>query len=76
MLALGFGLLLVALWVNRFYPGLVVAFVGILLNGIVILINDGYMPIWATSLEAAGLTAPTSPVPSMSSFRARPPTSS
>ena len=56
-LALGFGLLLVALWVNRLYPGLIVAFVGILLNGIVILINDGYMPIWATSLEAAGLTS-------------------
>ena len=56
MLALGFGLLLIALWANRLYPGLVVAFVGILLNGIVILINGGYMPIWATSLEAAGLT--------------------
>ena len=56
LLALGFGLLLIALWVNRLYPGLVVAFVGILLNGFVILINGGYMPIWATSLEAAGLT--------------------
>ena len=56
LLALGFGLLLIALWANRLYPGLVVAFVGILLNGFVILINGGYMPIWATSLEAAGLT--------------------
>ena len=56
LLALGFGLLLIALWANRLYPGLVMAFVGIALNGLVILINGGYMPIWATSLEAAGLT--------------------
>jgi hypothetical protein len=56
LLALGFGLLLVALWVNRGYPGLGLAFVGILLNSIVILVNGGYMPIWATSLTAAGLS--------------------
>ena len=56
LLALGFALLLVALWANRYYPGLSIAFVGVLLNGIVILVNGGYMPIWATSLEAAGLT--------------------
>ena len=55
LLATSFVLLLVGLWVNRFYPGLSVAFVGILLNGAVIIINGGYMPIWATSLEAAGL---------------------
>jgi MFS transporter, DHA3 family, macrolide efflux protein len=58
LLALGFGLLLIALWVNRFYPGLSIAFVGILLNGAVIVVNGGFMPIWATSLEAAGLTRP------------------
>ena len=56
LLAAGFGLLLIALWVNREYPGLSVAFVGILLNGIVIIVNGGHMPIWATSLAAAGLT--------------------
>jgi MFS family permease len=56
LLAAGFGLLLVGLWVNRGYPGLSVAFVGILLNGIVIVVNGGHMPIWVTSLEAAGLT--------------------
>ena len=58
LLAFGFVLLLVALWVNRFYPGLSIAFVGILLNGLVITVNGGHMPIWATSLEAAGLTPP------------------
>ena len=57
LLALGFGLLLIALWVNRYYPGLSVAFVGILLNGVVIVVNGGFMPVWATSLEAAGLTS-------------------
>ena len=56
LLGLGFALLLIALWVNRFYPGLSVAFVGVFLNGIVILVNGGYMPIWATSLQAAGLS--------------------
>ena len=56
LLAAGFLLLLIALWVNRFYPGLSVAFVGILLNGFVITLNGGHMPIWATSLEAAGLS--------------------
>jgi DHA3 family macrolide efflux protein-like MFS transporter len=56
LLAAGFGLLLIALWANRGYPGLSVAFVGILLNGTVILVNGGHMPIWATSLAAAGLT--------------------
>src|SRR5688572_32644265 len=58
LLATGFVLLLIGLWVNRYYPGLSVAFVGILLNGLVIVINGGHMPIWATSLAAAGLTPP------------------
>lgn len=57
LLATGFGLLLAALWVNRGYPGLGLAFVGILLNATVIVINGGYMPVWEPSLNAAGLTA-------------------
>lgn len=57
LLATGFGLLLAGLWVNRGYPGLSLAFVGILSNGVVIVANGGYMPIWQTSLEAVGLTA-------------------
>ena len=56
LLAAAFALLLVALWVNRTYPGLSLAFVGVLSNGIVILVNGGYMPIWGPSLTAAGLT--------------------
>ena len=51
-----FGLLLVALWANRGYPGMSLAFVGILSNAVVIVVNGGYMPIWEPSLIAAGLT--------------------
>jgi DHA3 family macrolide efflux protein-like MFS transporter len=56
LLTAGFALLLAGLWVNRSYPGLSLAFVGILLNALVIIVNGGYMPIWETSLEAAGFT--------------------
>ncbi len=55
LLAASFGFLLVGLWGNRSYPGLTLAFVGILSNGIVIVVNGGYMPIWEPSLVAAGL---------------------
>ena len=56
LFATAFGLLLAALWVNRSHPGLRIAFVGILLNTIAILLNAGHMPIWQPSLEAAGFT--------------------
>ncbi len=55
LLAASFGILLVGLWANRSYPGLTLAFVGILSNGLVIVVNGGYMPIWEPSLVAAGL---------------------
>ncbi len=51
-----FGLLLIPLWLNRTYPGLSLAFLGVLSNGLVILVNGGYMPIWEPALAAAGLT--------------------
>ena len=56
LLASAFGLLLVALWANRGYPGMSLAFVGILLNAVVMVVNGGYMPIWEPALIAAGLT--------------------
>ena len=55
LLAGGFGLLLAGLWVNRGYPGLGLAFVGILLNAVVITINGGVMPIWDVALDIAGI---------------------
>ena len=54
LLAAAFGILLAGLWANRSYPGLSIAFVGILSNAVVILVNGGYMPIWQPSLEIAG----------------------
>src|SRR6478736_6185612 len=56
LLGTSFALLLVALWANRGYPGMSLAFIGVLANGVVILVNGGYMPIYQPSLEAAGMT--------------------
>ena len=56
LFGLGFLLLLIGLWVNREQPGLPLAFVGILLNAAVIVVNGGYMPVWEPSITAAGLT--------------------
>src|SRR5256714_6159456 len=52
--ALAYGLLLRGLWPNRVYPGISLAFVGILANGIAITANGCHMPIWEPSLLAAG----------------------
>jgi MFS family permease len=51
-----FAVLLAGLWVNRGYPGMSMAFVGILSNAVVMLANGGYMPIWERSLTIAGFT--------------------
>jgi len=56
---IAFGLLLAGLWANRDQPGLNLAFVGILLNAIPIVINGGHMPVWEPAFQAAGLTANT-----------------
>ena len=52
-----FGMLVVALWLNRSQPGLLLAMVGIGANGIAVLANFGYMPVWMPAVEMAGLTA-------------------
>src|SRR6187431_2960301 len=54
LFGLSFGLLLAGLWVNRTQPGLSLAFIGILLNTIAVIVNGGHMPIWRPSLVAAG----------------------
>ncbi|HEY8819411.1 MAG TPA: MFS transporter, partial [Candidatus Limnocylindrales bacterium] len=56
LLAVSFALLLIALWPNRRYPGISLAFIGVLSNAVVITLNGGYMPIWVRSLQLAGLT--------------------
>ena len=52
-----FGMLVVALWLNRSQPGLSLAMVGIGANGIAVVVNGGYMPVWMPAVEMAGLTA-------------------
>ncbi len=51
----GFLFLLAGLWANREQPGLILAFVGILLNAVAMITNGGYMPVWQPSIIAAGL---------------------
>jgi predicted MFS family arabinose efflux permease len=57
LLATAFAMLLVGLWANRAYPGMTLAFVGTLANALVIIVNQGYMPIWEPALTLAGLDA-------------------
>jgi DHA3 family macrolide efflux protein-like MFS transporter len=57
LMAAAFGILALGLWANRRYPGLLIAFIGVALNGLVVVVNGGRMPIWETSLQAIGLTA-------------------
>ncbi len=58
LFALSYGLLLFALWRNRWYPGLALAFIGVGLNAIAIISNGGYMPVWDVAFNASGLTPP------------------
>ena len=58
LLALAYGLLLFVLWKNRWYPGLVLAMVGIGLNGLAILANGGRMPVWLPAYEMSGIPGP------------------
>ncbi len=56
LLATAFVMLLIGLWANRSYPGMTLAFVGTLANALVIIVNQGFMPIWEPALELAGMT--------------------
>ncbi len=62
LFGLAYGLLLYTLWRNRGYPGLALAFIGILSNAIVILVNGGRMPVWLPAYTAAGFEPPISTV--------------
>ena len=76
LLVSGFSLLLAALWVNRGYPGLSLAFLGVLSNAIAIVVNGGLMPVWAAQPRCVRPDARRRQhVDSMSSCRARPPSS-
>ncbi len=57
LFTLSFGLLVAALWLNRSQPGLLLAMVGVGANGLAILLNGGFMPVFVPAVEMAGLTA-------------------
>jgi len=57
LFGLAFGLLVGALWLNRSQAGLLLAMVGVASNGIAILVNGGYMPVYTPAVEVVGLTA-------------------
>ncbi len=52
-----FGMLVAALWLNRSQSGLLLAMVGVAANGLAILLNGGYMPVFVPAVQVAGLTA-------------------
>lgn len=53
-----FGLLTAALWANRRSPGMLIAGVGVAANGLAVIANGGWMPVWGPALGAAGLAPP------------------
>ncbi len=56
LFALSFGLVVVALWLNRSQPGLLLAMVGVAANGLAIVLNGGYMPVYLPAVELVGLS--------------------
>jgi len=54
LLTASFLLILLGLWANREQPGLSLAFVGVLLNTLVITVNGGWMPVWEPAFLVAG----------------------
>ena len=53
--AAAFLLLLAGLWPNRNRPGITAVMVGVAANGLALVVNGGYMPVWGPSLTAAGM---------------------
>ncbi len=56
LFALSFGLVVVALWLNRSQPGLLLAMVGVSANGLAVVLNGGYMPVYLPAVELVGLS--------------------
>ena len=54
--AAAFGILAGALWLNRRLPGILAVFTGVVANGVAIVLNGGWMPVWGPSLNAAGMS--------------------
>jgi len=56
LFAIAFGVLTVALWLNRRHPGLSLAALGVAANGTAVTVNGGFMPVYLPSMAAAGLS--------------------
>ncbi len=54
--ATSFALVALVLWLNRSQPGLLLVMVGVMANGLAVIVNAGWMPYYPPALEAAGLT--------------------
>lgn len=54
--ATAFAVLAVCLWLNRERPGLLAVMAGVITNGIAVVANGGWMPVYVPSLAAAGLS--------------------
>jgi MFS family permease len=52
--ASSFGLLIAGLWPNRNHPGILAVIVGAASNAVAIVVNGGWMPVWAPALAAVG----------------------
>jgi DHA3 family macrolide efflux protein-like MFS transporter len=51
-----FALLALAAWFNRDHPGMLAVAVGLAANGLAIIVNGGWMPVWQPALDAVGIT--------------------
>lgn len=54
--AIAFAILVAALWLNRSLPGMVVVMGGVAANGLAIVLNGGYMPVYLPAVAASGLS--------------------
>lgn len=50
-----FALLIAGLWPNRDHPGILPVIVGAASNGLAIVVNTGWMPVWEPALVVSGL---------------------
>jgi predicted MFS family arabinose efflux permease len=55
--ALAFATVAVVLWANRNRPGLLVAAAGVTANGLAIVLNGGWMPVWRPALDLVGMSS-------------------
>lgn len=54
--ALAFALIAATLWANRDQPGLLLAAAGVTSNGLAVVLNGGWMPVWRPAMNLVGMT--------------------